>query len=84
MVGAGNAVFLGNNHVGGFLPPVTTSVAAGYIAAEDWDQDGIMDLVGTDGVYNLALVGWNQGGANFMHVSSFKPVIKRHEPARPI
>ena len=29
-----------------------------------------MDLVGTDGVYNLALVGWNHGGGNFTHVSS--------------
>ena len=31
----------------------------------DWDQDGLMDIVGTDGVRNLVLVGWNHGGGEF-------------------
>jgi FG-GAP-like repeat len=79
MVAAGSAVFLRNNQDGGFLPPVTTSVPAGYIEAGDWDQDGLMDIVGTD-VLHLAFVGWNQGGANFIHVSSLDA---GYEPARP-
>jgi FG-GAP-like repeat len=80
MVAAGNAVFLRNNQGGGFLPPVTTPVPAGYIEAGDWDQDGLMDIVGTDGVRNLALVGWNQRGGNFTHVSSLEA---GYETARP-
>ena len=70
MVGAGNALLLRNNQAGGFFPPITTPVPAGYIAAGDWDQDGLMDIVGTNGVLDLALVGWNHGGGNFTHVSS--------------
>ena len=57
MVGAGNAVLLRNNQSGGFLAPLITPVPAGYLAAGDWDQDGLMDVVGTNGVLNLALVG---------------------------
>ena len=57
MVGAGNAVLLRNNQSGGFLAPLTTAVPAGYIAAGDWDQDGLMDIVGTN-VCGPALVGW--------------------------
>jgi cell division septation protein DedD len=79
MVAAGNAVFLRNNQDGGFLPPVTTSVPAGYIEAGDWDQDGLMDIVGTD-VLHLAFVGWNQGGGNFIHVSTLEA---GYETARP-
>ena len=72
MVGAGNAVLLRNNQSGGFLPPLNTPVPAGFIAAGDWDQDGLMDVVGTDGVLDLALVGWNHGGGNFTYVSSLQ------------
>ena len=72
MVGAGNAVLLRNNQSGGFLAPLTTPVPAGFIAAGDWDQDGLMDVVGTNGVLDLALVGWNHGGGNFTHVSSLQ------------
>jgi hypothetical protein len=72
VVGAGSAILLRNNHVGGFLPPLNTSVPAGYVAAGDLDQDGLMDVVGTSGVLNLAFVGWNRGGGNFTHVSSLQ------------
>ena len=72
MVGAGNAVLLRNNQGGGFLPLLVTPVPAGYIAAGDWDQDGLMDVVGTNGVLNLALVGWNHGGGTFTHLSSLQ------------
>jgi len=72
MVSAGNARLLRNNQAGGFLPPITTPVPAGYIAAGDWDQDGLMDIVGTNGVLDLALVGWNHGGGNFTYVSSLQ------------
>lgn len=79
MVAAGNAVFLRNNQDGGFLPPVTTPVPAGYVEAGDWDRDGLTDIVGTD-VLHLALLGWNQGGGNFIHVSSLEA---GYETARP-
>jgi hypothetical protein len=72
MVGAGNAIWLRNNQSGGFFPPGSTPVPAAYIAAGDGDQDGLVDVVGTNGVLNLALVGWNQGGGNFIHVSSLQ------------
>ncbi len=72
MVGAGNAVLLRNNHAGSFSAPVATPVPAGYIASGDWDQDGLVDIAGTDGVRNLALVGWNRGAGNFTHVSSLQ------------
>ena len=42
------------------------------IAAGDWDQDGLMDVVGTNGLLNLALVGWNHGGGNFTYVSTLQ------------
>ena len=80
MVAAGHAVFLRNNQNGGFEPPVTTAVPANYVEAGDWDQDGLMDIVGTDGVQNLALIGWNQGGGNFIHLSSLEA---GNETARP-
>jgi cell division septation protein DedD len=72
MVGAGNAVLLRNNRAGSFSPPAGTAVPAGFIASGDWDQDGLVDIVGTDGVRNLALVGWNRGAGNFTHVSSLQ------------
>ena len=72
MVGAGNAMFLRNNQSGGFAAPLITPVPAGYIAAGDWDQDGLMDVVGINGLLNLALVGWNHGGGNFTYVSSLQ------------
>jgi hypothetical protein len=72
MVGAGNAVFLRNNQAGGFRSPVIMPVPADYIAAADWDHDGLMDIVGTNGALDLALVGWNQGGGNFILISSLQ------------
>ena len=50
MVAAGNAVWLRNNQAGSFAAPLGTSVPAGFIASGDWDQDGLVDIVGTDGV----------------------------------
>jgi len=72
MVAAGTAVLLRNNHAGSFAAPVGTPVPAGFIASGDWDQDGLVDIVGTDGVRNLALVGWNRGAGNFTHISSLQ------------
>ena len=72
IVGAGNAMFLRNNQSGGFAAPLITPVPAGYLAAGDWDQDGLMDVVGINGLLDLALVGWNHGGGNFTYVSSLQ------------
>jgi hypothetical protein len=72
MVGAGNAVLLRNNQSGGFMPPLTTPVPAAWVAAGDWDQDGLMDVVGTNPLLDLALVGWNQGAGNFTYTSTLQ------------
>jgi hypothetical protein len=72
MVSAGNALLLRNNQAGSFLPPIATPVPAGYVAAGDWDQDGLMDIVGTNQVLSLALLGWNQGAGNFTYLSSLQ------------
>jgi hypothetical protein len=72
MVSSGNGLLLRNNQAGSFFPPIITPVPAGYVAAGDWDQDGLMDIVGTNGLLSLALVGWNHGGGNFTHVSSLQ------------
>ena len=72
MVGGGSARLLRNNQGGSFFPPVTTPVPAGFITTGDWNQDGLMDIAGTDGVLSLVLVGWNQGAGNFTHVSSLQ------------
>ena len=73
MVGAGHAVLLPNDHNGHFMPRIETpGCCLGYIAAGDWDQDGLMDFVGTNGVLHLALVGWNHGEGNFTQVSTLQ------------
>lgn len=70
MAAAGNAVLLRNNQAGGFAAPIATPVPAGFMAAADWDRDGLVDIVGTNGVANLALVGWNRGGGNFEYLAA--------------
>ena len=72
MAGAGSAVYLRNNQVGGFAAPITTPVPAGYIAAGDWDRDGLLDFAGSDGNANLALVGWNRGAGSFSYVAALQ------------
>ncbi len=69
-IGAGSVLFMRNNHSGSFQLPIVSPVQAGYIGAADWNLDGLLDIVGSNGVSNMALVGMNSGGGHFALVGT--------------
>jgi len=71
-------VLLRNNQSGSFLAPITTPVQGAFVAAADWDGDGLVDVVGTNGNANVALVGWNRGGGTFEQIGVVQSGYETH------